>query len=95
MTSEKRWDNNEMYTDNDGQTWRSFARHYPSGDVYILEQDQPYGESANYTAVDGPIHHSEITRTFLEEIDLEEASQEDIDWAVEQTWEPVSLDQIR
>ena len=79
-----------MYTDNDGRTWRGFARHHPSGEVYIIEQDNLPGFEANYTAITGPLHHSEVTIEALEfGVDAGNSWPDDVEWATEQAWVPV------
>ena len=76
-----------MYTDDDGGHWRGFARHYPSGEVYLLEQDQPPGvDGANYTYVYGPLSQDAITR---EELEYPIAGRRVSTWAMAQTWSPV------
>jgi len=73
-----------MYTDNDGQTWRGFFSHHPSGEVYILEQDNAPGYSANYTAILGPLPRSEVTRETLENAVMSSGDPDDCAWAYEQ-----------
>ena len=72
-----------MYSDDDGHTWRGFAQHHPSGDIYILVQDNVPGHEAGMVGVGGPLHHSEITRATLIGAIWDD---EDVEWAWEQTW---------
>ena len=82
-----RW-RDDLFTDDDGAHWRGFATHSPSGDVYVLEQDSAPGCPGNCTGVFGPVHHSEITREYLE--DFWNIPDDDNEWAAGETWVPIS-----
>ena len=87
--TEARWNNEyDMCSLDGGRTWRGFARHHPSGEVFIIAQDNTPGHEANYVSVGGPYHHTKITRAFLANANLDDI---DNDWASEQIWQPVSL----
>lgn len=91
--SDTQWnDEYEMLSEDGGQHWRGFARHHPSGEVFILEQDRAPGYAGNYTALLGPLHHTEITREGLEQANMADADPEDLVWALGQTWVSVTLD---
>ena len=81
-------DDYDMLSLNGGRTWRGFAAHHPTGDLYILEQDNSPGYEANDVGVGGPYAPSESTRAFLAAAPLDETA---IRWATEQTWSPVTL----
>jgi hypothetical protein len=78
-----------MLTLNEGLTYREFLRHYPSGEVYVLETDQPTGyDAANIVGVFGPVYHRDINNETLESVPTRD-HPEDSAWAYEETWVPV------
>ena len=83
-----------FWSANGGQTWRRFYRHYPTGAIYVLEQDSAIveqEEEQSFERVSGPYPLLEVTWEQLAAAELRSEGEGDfLDWADVERWDPLT-----